>query len=100
AMRILSVLFATFACLRAESPKVGPAAGALVIHGGGRLDRETISEIVKLAGGPDSPFVIIPTAEEGDPSASALADKSFLRKAGVKEITVLHTRDRDTANSE
>jgi cyanophycinase len=99
AMRLFAFLLATLCLTHAEPPRVGPAAGALVVHGGGRLDRETISEIVKLAGGPDSPFVIIPTAEEGDPTAGALADKSFLRKAGVKDITILHTRDRDKANT-
>lgn len=97
-MRILA-LIALLTCAHAEPPKVGPAAGSLVVHGGGRLDRETIDEIVKLAGGPEALFVIIPTADEGDPSASALADKSFLHRAGVKNITVLHTRDRDLANS-
>jgi cyanophycinase len=99
AMRFFVILITLVVGVRAEPPKVGPAAGALVIHGGGRLDRETVNEIVKLAGGPEAPFVIIPTADEGDPSATALADKSFLRRAGVTNITVLHTRDRDVANS-
>ena len=41
-MRILAfIALLTFA--HAEPPKVGPAAGALVVHGGGRLDRETIA---------------------------------------------------------
>lgn len=97
-MRILA-LIALLTCAHAEPPKVGPAAGALLVHGGGRLDREIIAEFVKLGGGPDAPFVIIPTADEGDPSASALADKTFLHRAGVKNITILHTRDRDLANT-
>ena len=43
-------------------PAVGPRSGSLVIDGGGETtDPE---RFVALAGGPDSEFVLIPTATE------------------------------------
>jgi cyanophycinase len=43
-------------------------------------------------------MVFIPTAEDGEPRIKA-AD-TFLAKAGVKNVTILHTRDRQVADSE
>ena len=43
-------------------PVVGPQAGSLVIDGGGETRRA--GKFVELAGGPDSEFVVIPTASE------------------------------------
>jgi len=43
-------------------------------------------------------MVFIPTAEDGEPRIQA-AD-TFLAKAGVKNVTILHTRDRQVADSE
>jgi cyanophycinase len=85
-MRFLLILagLATFAF---AEPTIGPAAGSLFIHGGGALPRDQVKEFINLAGGVDAPFIIIPTAYP------------FLRRAGVKNIRVLHTRDRDVANS-
>lgn len=80
-------------------PKVGPPAGSLLIHGGGRLARETVEEFIRLGGGVDAPFVIIPTAEPGEDWDEAYVAKSFLKRAGVKQVTVVHTRDRAVADS-
>jgi cyanophycinase len=56
-------------------------------------------EFISLAGGPDSLIVIIPTAS-GDPTyPSDLAQKSALFKAGAKNLKVLHTLDRNVADS-
>ena len=75
----------------------GPANGALVIAGGGRLSDDIIERFIELAGGPEAVIIYVPTAagEAGYPESSA----NFLRKGGAKEVTVLHTANRDTANS-
>jgi cyanophycinase len=43
--------------------------------------------------------VIIPTAGDNDKYDASEASKSFLAKAGVKNLTVLHTRDRKIADT-
>ncbi len=83
----------------AAEPIVGPAHGSLLIHGGGRLGKETVTEFIQLAGGLDGPFVIIPTAEEGEDWGADYVAASFLVRAGAKNVSVLHTRDRATADT-
>jgi cyanophycinase len=77
---------------------LGPSQGYLVIVGGGKVGLEITQRIIDLAGGPDAPMVYIPTAEEGDPKIAAEA--TFLAQAGVKHVTVLHTRDPKMADTE
>src|SRR5258706_11475391 len=46
-----------------EPPEYGPAKGTLVIVGGGPTNNTGIIEkFIQLAGGPDSNFIIVPTA--------------------------------------
>lgn len=76
----------------------GPASGSLLIAGGGMLSDTIINRFINLAGGIDARFVVIPTA-----AGDSVYDESagnLLRSRGVKNITILHTADRDTANSE
>ena len=95
-------LLAALLLFRVSSPAepVGPEHGALLIHGGGRLTAETVREFIRLAGGIDAPFVIIPTAEPGEDWDEAYLAKSFLARSGAKDVTVLHTRDPAVADSE
>lgn len=91
----------------------GPRRGSLVAVGG---DFKVGTErFVSLAGGPDADFVYIPTAassirlpsgfiyEPPDSDTPAPNTREFERELcklfGVKRITVLHTRSRDTADS-
>jgi cyanophycinase len=53
---------------------------------------------VDLAGGPDAPLVVIPTANP-DPVPRDPGEARALRKAGARDVVVLHTRDRATADS-
>ncbi len=82
-----------------EAPKVGPASGALVVDGGGE-NAETIKRFVALAGGVDSPVVLIPTASESERVDVARHGQTFMRRFGFKNVTVLHTRDRAEADKE
>jgi cyanophycinase len=83
----------------AHGASVGPGSGSLIVVGGGKLPPAITQRFVELAGGPESEFVVIPTAL-GDAQLN-LGDisKSFTREFGVKKVTVLHTRDRSEADS-
>jgi cyanophycinase len=79
---------------------VGPERGALVIVGGGGLGPEIVTRFVALAGGPESEFVVIPTASETDPVDTRRARERFMKAFGVKNVSVLHTRDRAEADTD
>lgn len=79
---------------------IGPERGTLFIAGGGVLDPQLIARFVRIAGGDDARLVVIPTAANGDSFPSTWAGLQMFRDVGVHDITVLHTRSRDTADSE
>jgi cyanophycinase len=79
---------------------IGPKHGTLVISGGAEKPGIILERFIQLAGSPDAPIIVIPTsgnAEEYDQSYSGL--KRF-RDAGARNLYVLHTRNREVANSE
>ena len=79
----------------AAAQEVGPENGALVIVGGAMRDRAIVDRFLDLAGGPDAPIVMIPTAggeEEYDQYWSGLRQ---FKDAGATDLFVLHTNDRD-----
>lgn len=82
----------------AVSVTSGPACGSLVIAGGGRLSDTIIRRFIELAGGPDAAIVLVPTAEGAGSYPESAAD--FLRSRGARNVTILHTGSKDTANSE
>ena len=78
----------------------GPEKGILIIVGGGRLSPEIVDEFIASAGGVDAPFVIVPTALEGEDWGPEYVARSFLARAGAKDITVVHTRDVKIADTD
>ncbi len=81
----------------------GPANGTLVIAGGGVRDNSIYQKFMELAGGPDAPLVVIPTAS----SDEYLNRENFntrlmqqFKSFGFTNITILHTRGREEADSE
>lgn len=96
---LFSILLTFVATTALAEPKIGPANGALLIHGGGKLGRETLQEFIRLAGGVEANFVIIPTAEPGEDWGERYVAQFFLTRAGAKHVTMLHTRDRAVADS-
>ncbi|MCZ6796192.1 MAG: cyanophycinase, partial [Planctomycetota bacterium] len=64
--------------------------GALVIVGGGMPDA-ALRRFIELAGGPDAPILVIPTAVP-DPVPAVPRDALLLRRAGARRIEVLHGR--------
>lgn len=82
------------------APRVGPARGHLIVAGGGRLGPEIMDRFIELAGGVEASIVILPTAGESDDFPEDWAGYEVFREAGVRSVTVLHTRDPGRANTE
>lgn len=64
------------------------------------MSPEIVDEFIASAGGVDAPFVIVPTALEGEDWGPEYVARSFLARAGVKDITVVHTRDVKIADTD
>jgi len=80
--------------------EVGPDNGTLVIVGGG-AGPDILKQFVELAGGPEAPLVVIPTAQ-GARSYDHFHRVAvlFREAAGAKDVVVIHTDDRAEADSE
>jgi cyanophycinase len=90
-----------------EAPEYGPAAGTLVIVGGGNLNGSGINEkFIELAGGPEKNFVIVPTAGGNRGADGALIAYDEQRivapwvRLGLKHVRMLHTADPKVADTE
>ena len=79
--------------------EIGPSRGALVIVGGGLQDEAILERFFDLAGGWDTPTVIIPTAGDQDEYDESWAGFRRFRQAGATNLTLLHTRDRNVADT-
>jgi cyanophycinase len=78
----------------------GPANGALIIAGGGRLGSDVMDRFIELAGGRNAKIVVIPTAGEQDEFNSDWSGLRPFSEAGVRTVTILHTRDPRVADRE
>jgi len=83
-----------------ESPQVGPPDGSLVIVGGAMRDPAIVETFLNLAGGPDAPIVVIPTASGRDEYDQWNSGLRVFKRNGATNLTVLHTNDRSEADSE
>ena len=92
---------------RAEAFSVGPKNGTLFLMGGGFEDEDDsrvdvlINRFIELAGGQNAKIVVIPTALGSsfvDEAGEKLTD--FLKKRGVKNVTLLHTVDPKIADTD
>jgi len=98
--RILCSLL-LFASVSLSANEHGPDKGTLVIVGGNMQDPAIVKRFIELAGGPDAPIVIIPTASEDDEHYDNYwSGLKQWRENGARNLTVLHTRDRKVADSE
>lgn len=81
----------------------GPENGRLIIIGGGRLDSLFYGKFMELAGGPNAPIVVVPTAGITNDSQAEQAirrQKTAFENQGFKNVTVLHTGDPKVADTE
>lgn len=93
-----TILFAQASQESAAEPVVGPSQGTLLIAGGGPMPDTVLKRFIELAGGPEAPIVVIPTAGGADNYDQSQAN--FLLRAGARNVQVLHTYDPIVANSD
>lgn len=103
-IRLLTILLLTGLTAQAQwkNPTdnwktIGPPKGTLMIVGGAAVP-SIYKDFIKLVGDPKALIVFIPTA--GDVVDENNAAYPKLVEAGAKNIVVLHTKDREKANSE
>lgn len=82
-----------------KTVSIGPENGALIIMGGGGF-KEITQKFIELAGGNDAPIVVVPTAGGGDNYDETFRGADFIKNNGATNIIILHTNDRNVANSE
>jgi len=81
------------------SQTIGPKSGKLMIVGGGPAN-DLIKQFVKIAGGEEAVIVVIPTAGESESFPDDWGFKKRLTEYGAKNVTVVHTRNPNEANTE
>lgn len=81
-------------------PCVGPQRGSILLAGGGDLPADVYRTFVKLAGGPYSRIVVIPTAADDEVFPSEWEGVEPFLAAGSHSVHVLHTRSRTRANAD
>lgn len=84
----------------AVAADVGPSNGSLVVAGGSVKDPTIYERFIALAGGPEAPIVVIPTAGSGETYGDFWPGLKRLRDAGAVNLKVLHTRDPREADRE
>jgi cyanophycinase len=77
----------------------GPANGTLIIIGGGDISESLNSKIIEVSGGLQIPIVVIPTADGRDNYDKDFGEAGMLRTMGATNVTILHTLDRNVANT-
>jgi cyanophycinase len=82
------------------SQEVGPPNGALVVVGGGMRDPAILERFIQLAGGPESPIVVIPTAGGREDYDQFYSGLHAFHELGAFNLTVLHTYDAQEADTE
>ena len=109
AICVLVVLFESAGVRTAvdDPPEYGPAKGSLVIAGGGALEGTGIIEtFIRLAGGPDAAFVVVPTAagnRNPDGTVRGYNEADIAGpwlKRGLKNVRMLHTHDPKVADTD
>lgn len=99
---VLSMNFLALCCQDVKDPYIssGPPNGTLIIIGGGEISESLNKRILEVSGGLQIPIVVIPTADGRDNYDDNFGEAGLLRKMGAPNVKVLHTNDRNVANSE
>lgn len=96
--KILFLLLVAGIWVSLQAQTIGPEDGKLMIVGGGPAN-DLVGEFVKLAGAENAVIVVIPTAGEEEEFLDDWAFRKTVLGFGAKEVFVVHTRDRQVANS-
>ena len=98
-MKLLLKLSAFLCAFVLQSQTTGPEKGHLVVVGGAMKSEAIVKEFIDLAGGLDAPIVVIPTAAGRSTYSQDAGLAGRLKKMGATNVTVLHTNDKEEANS-
>jgi cyanophycinase len=85
---------------QAQTPKVGPARGTVIVVGGGSMGPEIYGEFIKAAGGPDALIIDVPNAGGGAAYDQDAPGTRGWKAAGARNVHVLFTKDRKLADSD
>lgn len=94
---LLLALILGFSLLPVAHAAEDERSGALIVVGGGGLPESIVERFMELGGGQEMKLVVIPTASS-QPSPDAEQIDRW-KKRGAKEVHLLHTTDREVANS-
>ncbi len=83
-----------------SAQEVGPETGSLVVVGGAMRDPAILERFIVLAGGPEAPIVVIPTAGGGEDYDEFYGGLQDFHDLGATNVTVMHTYDRAEADTE
>lgn len=98
---IITIMFVFFCCdASAFAQDVGPVKGSLVIVGGGGMSTAISDHFIQLAGGKDARIAIVPTASSSIDDDDIREALNGWKDRGAANVFVLHTRDRDEADSD
>jgi cyanophycinase len=73
--------------------------GTLFIHGGGEMPPDVVRRFIELAGGPDAPIVVLPTAGEDPFPDDITRDTRVLTRAGATNVKSLRARLKSEVES-
>ncbi len=83
-----------------DSNYIGPKIGTLLIGGGNLKSDSIFKTFVKLAGGNTALIIVIPTADGNEKYDQNSGEADRMRKLGATNVTVLHTSNRNIANTD
>jgi cyanophycinase len=82
------------------APRVGPPRGTVIVVGGGQVGPEILARFIAAAGGPDALIIDVPTAGGDSVYPPDWRGANSLKRAGARNVVVLHTIDRKLADSD
>jgi len=86
--------------LAPASTSIGPSKGTVIVVGGGSMGPEIYSAFIEAAGGPDALIIDVPTAGGDSVYGQNAPGTRGWKLAGVKNVYVLHTKDKRLADSD
>src|SRR4051812_50094208 len=86
--------------LAAQTTKVGPAHGAVLVVGGGSLGPEVLGKFIELAGGPDALIVDVPTAGGDSVYPAGWEGARSLKAPGARHVVGIPTIGREPPGSD
>jgi len=79
----------------------GPEKGSLIIIGGGGSTPAIWQKFLELAGGKEKAKIVVITAAVGDSAAvTKKSAEKIKEELGISNVTILHTKDLNQANSD